>query len=604
MNIDIHTIKLVVWDLDDTLWTGTLSEGDVSLPDSTKNLILSLTDAGIINSICSKNDIEPVREKLQYLGLWDYFVFPSVNWDNKGLRLKTLIDQMALRPQNVLFIDDNSFNLQEAHYTLPSLQVADPSVLTELIEQVKSLPVDEFHKRLKQYKVLEQKAEAVKSYNSNEDFLYASNIRVIMHTDCMSQLNRIHELILRSNQLNFTKKRISIEELSTLLQNPEYKCGYVSVTDNYGDYGIVGFYALTNNRLEHFVFSCRTMGQMIEQYVYAQLGFPELEVVGEVRTNLNKSVIPQWINQSKPIDKNKKVESETLSCRVLLKGPCDLSHSQSYIHSNGQIVSEFTYVRNDGLVVDTYNHSVHIRGLHDNSDDDKAQLIADCPFVDPAMLHGTFFSGDYNVIFMSSLLEGAYPIYQKKGSTLQVVYNGSLSAEQEEAFLSKYEYVGFTTADQFRLFLSDALSWLPQKTTLCIILGATLSLQGNEEQVQRHKAINRVVKALAQQNNRLRYIDVDEFVRTRNDVTDSLNHYQTRVYYEIGQAMIRVIKDATGHSMQGYNRGTVVFDSILVGIRNVVKRHIRQQSRLYGMLKHVYLRLARRQDNISSNNKE
>ena len=296
--IDIKTVKLIVWDLDDTFWTGTLSEGGATAIEANVQLVKDATDAGIINSICSKNEQEPTIAHLKELGIWEHFVFASINWDNKGARLAHMIDSMALRPQNVLFLDDNVHNLQEAKHHLPLLQIAEPDVIPELIVQVAALPKkDTAHKRLKQYKVLEEKAEAAKTFDSNEQFLYSSNIRVTMHTDCENQIERLHDLILRSNQLNFTKKRISEEELRALIADKDATCGYVSVTDNYGDYGIVGFYAIRNGEAEHFVFSCRTMGQMIEQWVYAQLGFPKLEVVGEVRTVLNSHDCPGWINQ-------------------------------------------------------------------------------------------------------------------------------------------------------------------------------------------------------------------------------------------------------------------------------------------------------------------
>ena len=49
-------IKLVIWDLDETFWKGTFSEGNVEIPDRNRNLLALLTDIGIVNSICSKND--------------------------------------------------------------------------------------------------------------------------------------------------------------------------------------------------------------------------------------------------------------------------------------------------------------------------------------------------------------------------------------------------------------------------------------------------------------------------------------------------------------------------------------------------------------------
>lgn len=586
--IDIKTIKLIIWDLDDTFWKGTLSEGGATPIAENIQLVRDTTDAGIINSICSKNEPEPTITHLKELCIWEYFVFASINWDNKGARLAHLIDSMALRPQNVLFIDDNVHNLQEAKHHLPLLQIAEPDVIRELIAQVAALSKKDIaHKRLKQYKVLEEKAEAAKTFDSNEAFLYSSNIRVEMHTDCENHKERLHDLILRSNQLNFTKKRISEEELRALIADKECQCGYVSVTDNYGDYGIVGFYVIRNNEAEHFVFSCRTMGQKIEQWVYAQLGFPELEVVGEVRTQLNQTECPGWINQTVTNEEfaNERV-NDVGSCKILVKGPCDLSNSLSYIHASKNIVSEFTYVDDRGMVIDTYNHSVHIRGLHEYSDADNQMLLTDCPFIDPAMLHGTFYTGGYDLIFLSSLIESSYSIYHRKGTNVRVVmnsYNNYL--ESDDAFLSKYEFVGVTKPDEYKQFLQDCLSWLPKKTTICIILGATY---GNSDEAERHKALNKAVKSLASTESRIRFIDVDEFAKSAADFTDGLNHYQTRVYYEIAQAMIRIAGEVTGTKFQGYGVSKAKRDKVLVKMRNIIKKHLNSRGQLFRILQRVY----------------
>ena len=75
----LGTIKLIVWDLDETFWSGTLSEGGARIPEDHVRLIKDLTDCGIINSICSKNEFEPTKKAVQDAGVWDLFVFPSIN---------------------------------------------------------------------------------------------------------------------------------------------------------------------------------------------------------------------------------------------------------------------------------------------------------------------------------------------------------------------------------------------------------------------------------------------------------------------------------------------------------------------------------------------
>lgn len=612
--IDIKSIKLIIWDLDDTFWKGTLSEGGAILPEENAQLIKDLTDCGIINSICSKNEFEPTKQHLQELDVWDYFVFPSINWDSKGPQIMDKLDKMALRPVNVLFLDDNPSNLGEAKHYLPDIQVGGPEVIKDLIAQIEPVEKkDILHKRLKQYKVLEEKDTASKSYSSNEAFLYDSHIHVEIHYDCLNQLSRIHELLMRSNQLNYTKKRISIEDLELILNNQEYNCGYVTVNDKFGDYGIVGFYAQKGYELEHFLFSCRTMGQKIEQWVYAQLGFPELNVVGEVRTQLNKTESPGWINYNESGDEGSRTnESEqSLHCRILLKGPCDLSHSQVYIKGTDVFDAEFTYVSNsNGQIIDAYNHSVHIEGLYRYTEHDKQQIIDDCVFVDPAMLTGGFFTKGYDVIFLSTLIESTYFIYRKKGTDIKVVFGGSdmtnpdnwesycdglhynggnkFSLEYLKSFSDKYECLGQTTPESYTDFLHNCMQWLPKKTAICLILGATKIYEGAEGEKAKHKKLNDAIKAYAKSNHRISYIDIDDIVKDSSDFEGGINHYSTRVYYEIAQAMIKTIEKITGKQMQSYSSRMIVIDRFLLGIRKVVKRVLKPNGKLYAWLKEIY----------------
>lgn len=614
--IDLHTVKLIVWDLDETLWTGTLSEGGANLPDEHRELLNTLTDAGVINSICSKNEFEPTKEYLQKLGIWDLFVFPSINWEGKGPQLKEKLDKMALRPANVLFLDDNPSNLGEAKHFLPEIQVGGPDLIPELIDQAGRLEKKDLqHKRLDQYRILEQKETASKSFASSEEFLYSSRIQVQIHHDCLSQIQRIHELLLRSNQLNYTKKRIGIEELEAIVCNPSFDCGYVSVKDRFGDYGIVGFYAKEGNRLEHFLFSCRTMGQMIEQWVYAQLGFPELEVVGEVRTALNKKECPGWINQTVTDDAEKQ-DGQIIEapCRVLFKGPCDLSHSIVYIKGAGQIESEFSYVnKSNGQTIDAYNHSVHIEGLHSYSDSEKEEIVRDCIFVDPAMLSGSFFTKGYDVIVLSTLIESSRLIYKKKGSGIRVVFGGNdltdpqnweglidntlytggntFTREYLQSFSENYECMGITTPDMYVSFLNKCLEWLPQKTHLCLILGATKLYDGAERQKARHRSLNDAIKAFAADHPQVKYIEIDDCIHDPSDFAGALNHYSARVYYELAQEMIRVIQKITGNKIDSYSSRIVLFDKWVLKIRKVLKSLFSADSVAYRKMKAVYNRI-------------
>ncbi|MBQ3471837.1 MAG: HAD-IIIC family phosphatase, partial [Clostridia bacterium] len=130
--MDVSKIKLIIWDLDDTFWTGTISEQTVAPRKEACDLVLMCAKKGIVNSICSKNDKEPCIEKLREWDMDKYFVFSSINWQPKGQRIKDTIAAMNLRAPNVLFIDDNPQNLEEAKYFSPEIMTALPDKIGEL----------------------------------------------------------------------------------------------------------------------------------------------------------------------------------------------------------------------------------------------------------------------------------------------------------------------------------------------------------------------------------------------------------------------------------------------------------------------------------------
>ena len=155
-------------------------------------------------------------------------------------------------------------NKYEKIYVIDAKKTLD-EILTHLAFQAKD---DKELTRVNQYKQLENKTNARKNASSNLDFLRSINIQVQIF-DCVPRLlDRTYEMIDRSNQLNFTKIRLTKEELKDLLEDESVTCKCVRVHDDFGDSGIVGFYALKDCELIHFVFSCRIINMGVEQWVY------------------------------------------------------------------------------------------------------------------------------------------------------------------------------------------------------------------------------------------------------------------------------------------------------------------------------------------------
>lgn len=333
-------VKLIIWDLDDTFWHGTLAEGDIKpVPDNIKKII-KLCERGIMHSISSKNDFIRAQQKLLELGIWDYFVFPSIAFEPKAYNIQHIIEVMQLRANDVVFIDDNHHNRAEAKALIPELFVVHPRDILPYLENLAEFngKAEPQLTRLAHYKLLEKKQIAkAGTLQSNTEFLRQSQIQICFDYDYKSNIDRIFELIERTNQLNFTKVRLSSEtDKSAFLKKLEhfqYSSAVVKCRDKYGDYGIVGFYLLRTTYfglfLEHYVFSCRAMHMGIEDFVYQYLKCPKLEIKEPVAYGLNSDLRVDWITLEKEFDSTNSTTNVIAS--TLLLGPCNLLQASNYL---------------------------------------------------------------------------------------------------------------------------------------------------------------------------------------------------------------------------------------------------------------------------------
>jgi FkbH-like protein len=208
--LTVDQIKLVIWDLDDTFWSGTISEGPIRHIKRNQDIVIALAKRGIVSSICSKNDESAALAEFQKSSIADYFVLPSIDWSPKGPRIRQLIEDLDLRPTNVLFIDDLVENLDEARFVSPELNVALPEILETLLDNpsVSGKP-DRALKRLKQYKVLEQKISEQSAFRrDSKNLIRQSEIKAAVLPPIENDIERLEDLIYRSNHLDSSKRRV------------------------------------------------------------------------------------------------------------------------------------------------------------------------------------------------------------------------------------------------------------------------------------------------------------------------------------------------------------------------------------------------------------
>lgn len=554
----MNQVKLVIWDLDETFWKGTLSEGPVEIIPENVEMVRNLVQRGIMCSISSKNDLEPAKAELERAGIWDYFIFPVINWNPKGENIRDIISRCQLRAVNVLFIDDNASNRKEAEFYNPGLMTMDAVDLPKLLEDEGLLGKDDSKlSRLKQYKILEQKEVFKTSCSDNTDFLIKSNIRIEYLRDIKANSTRIAELIARSNQLNFTKIRIDESGVLALADNPNYDCAAIHVVDDFGDYGICGFYALDkeHKKLEHFLFSCRILNLGVENFIYEQLGCPALEIVPQVSETIDPSRKIDWIKVVTAEELEKPIEKKDVSGkrkRVLLMGGCDLDQLVQYIDaSQYEVVTDFNYVNQLGVPVHR-DSLCYIKAADSLSEDDK-KIIHSLPFNDENLFDYNLNKGKFDVLIYSVLVNYTQVLYRHREKGFIVSYGGydditkkeierGFTKETLAQFAKEYECIGQLTPEDYY----KDLTYLLDKVKLPIIFlnGAEVDIEIPEEvgATERHKEMNAVLdRFVAEHSDRCQLLDVRKLVQQRDDCTNCIRHYKRIIYVRIAEEIMRML---------------------------------------------------------------
>ena len=267
-------VKCLIWDLDNTLWDGVLIENEqVNLREEFVQLIKKLDKKGIIHSISSKNNMDDAMVKLKEFGLDEYFVFPKINWNPKGANITQTIKQLNIKPDTIVFVDDNPFERSQVSESIESITCIDPSDLMEYskTERFKVIVNEDSAKRRSTYKMMEQMKQEEEDWTGNIDsFLQSCKLEVTLQKPNETTSDRCFELIQRTNQLNTSSRRLMREEVEKIVSDDKsYMSVVINAKDKFGDYGVVGFMIVDCKKVcvTDFVMSCRVANRKIEPSV-------------------------------------------------------------------------------------------------------------------------------------------------------------------------------------------------------------------------------------------------------------------------------------------------------------------------------------------------
>lgn len=285
--------KLLVLDLDNTLWGGLAGEHDITpivLSEehsglAYKNLqrvLLQMQRQGVLLAIVSKNNEQDAMRLIEghphMLLRRDAFAAVRINWQQKHENIREIAVELNLGTDSFVFWDDNPAERELVRQLLPEVTVPEfpdrPEELAAAMAEIygqyfrKPAVTAEDMEKTAQYAANAARRQLEESACSFEEYLEQLEI-VITRVSPQKHPERLTQLVNKTNQFNLTTRRYTRGSMAELLEDGTKKVYLYSVADRFGDNGIVAavIVDLREAAVEEFVMSCRVMGKRIEYAV-------------------------------------------------------------------------------------------------------------------------------------------------------------------------------------------------------------------------------------------------------------------------------------------------------------------------------------------------
>jgi len=308
MSAPTEFVKCVVWDLDDTLWNGTLLEDGpdrLTLRQGLSEALQILDERGILHAIASKNSYEDVVPVLSRLGVWDYFVASAVSWGRKSAGLEHIARTLNIGTDSLLLVDNSEFERAEVASQHPEVRLAHPDDIRALVSESFLDPPTNRESHLRRYRYLQDAHRGMQLQDSglgHVEFLRSCEFVLSLDVDLSdAQVDRMVELLARSNQLNLSSRRFDREEfLASRSPTSLWVAG--TCRDRFGDYGLVlaARVAVSESALEiaDLAVSCRIAEKSVENAFFEWL---RIEALATGRSRVGAVFVPSARNG--PLDK-------------------------------------------------------------------------------------------------------------------------------------------------------------------------------------------------------------------------------------------------------------------------------------------------------------
>ncbi|MGA2534664.1 MAG: HAD-IIIC family phosphatase [Terracidiphilus sp.] len=283
--------KVLVLDLDDTLWGGVIGDDDVDKiqigPETPmgeayaafQEYCLSLRNRGVLLAVCSKNTEEIAKMGFENPGSilkLEHFSSFKANWEAKHENIYAIAQELNLGVDSFVFVDDNPAERAIVEAMLPGVAVpdvgGDVTRFAEIIEHGRyfepfSFSTEDFQ-RTAFYAENSKRAQAERKYADYGEYL--DSLEMKAEIDCFKPmyLERLAQLTNKTNQFNLTARRYTQAEVESISRNPGFIGLYGKLSDRFGDNGLIsvaiGRRDVDTLHIEAWLMSCRVLKREME----------------------------------------------------------------------------------------------------------------------------------------------------------------------------------------------------------------------------------------------------------------------------------------------------------------------------------------------------
>ena len=302
--------KGLVLDLDNTLWGGVIGDDGVSeikigngSPVSEAYLdfqkyIKELHSRGIMLSIASKNDMKNALEGLNHsdgaLNEKD-FISIKANWSDKAGNIQEISKELNIHNDALVFIDDNPAERDLVKQFLPEINVLnvtdDISDYMDILDksgffEVTSISKDDIN-RNSTFEANKQRAKFEKKAVNYQEYLISLEMKSVIKESKGEQIERISQLINKTNQFNLTTFRHTAAEVTKFIESKDSIVIYGTLDDRFGENGIISVMVCNvfpeEIEIHIWVMSCRVFKRDME--------FAMFDKLVDIAKKMNKKII-------------------------------------------------------------------------------------------------------------------------------------------------------------------------------------------------------------------------------------------------------------------------------------------------------------------------